>query len=326
MIRIHFTYRHVDGPWGGANNFIRALRAVLRQSGRFQPVDDAADDCDVIFMNQLGTGPAGKGHVVTLDEVRRFRAAGRRVVARAVNLNLHAFRHGPKNLVVGWWNDRQTIALLNMADLVVFQSAYQRAFFERAGYRGSRSVVIHNGAPREYWVDHPAPPSKDGPLRVVSSTASPRASKRHDLIARLSLCQGVEVTHLGAWPGKVHQARVRCLGMQGQQAMVTEFARSHAFLHAAVKDPCPNAVFEALCAGLPVVYNPGPGSSAEIVGRCGLPLLEHNVGGTVAQLRQQLPALRDAVLEDRARCSIEHAASRYAEAIECLLASPQITA
>jgi glycosyltransferase involved in cell wall biosynthesis len=326
MIRIHFTYRHVDGPWGGANNFIRALRTVLRQSGRFQPVDDATSDCEVVFMNQLGTGPAGNGRMVTLNEVRRYRASGRRVVARAVNLNLHAFRHGPRNLVVGWWKDSQTIALLNMADLVVFQSAYQRSFFERAGYRGSRSVVIHNGASTDFWVDHPAHPPNDGPLRIVSSTASPRASKRHDLIARLSLCEGVEVTHLGAWPENLPQANVRRLGMLGQQEMVAEFARSHAFLHTAVKDPCPNAVFEAMCAGLPVVYNPGPGSSGEIVGRCGLPLHETDVARTVTHLRQQLPALRDAVLQDRARCTIEHAASRYAEAIECLLASPRMAA
>lgn len=27
-IRNHFTYRHTDKPWGGANNFIRALNLV----------------------------------------------------------------------------------------------------------------------------------------------------------------------------------------------------------------------------------------------------------------------------------------------------------
>jgi glycosyltransferase involved in cell wall biosynthesis len=326
MIRIHFTYRHVDKPWGGANNFVRALRGALQESGEFTLVDDPEAASDIVFMNQLGTGPGGQGRTMTIEAVRRLRAAGRQIVVRAVNLNWHAFRLGPKNLTIGWWNDRKTVQLLNMADLVIFQSAYQQGVFVRAGYRGTRSVVIHNGAPRDFWIPEPAVLPIDGPLRIVSSTASARASKRHDLISRMSECDGVEVTHLGAWPESVPRQRVRCLGMLERSAMVQELSLNHAFLHTAVKDPCPNAVFEALCAGLPVIYNPGPGSSAEIVRGCGLPLVVDDPSATVEHLRNSLPALRTHLLAERGRCSIGYAAARYREEFERLLTMPRMAA
>lgn len=319
MIRVHFTYKHVDKPWGGANNFIRALRESMLADGRFALVDDPAQPCDIVFMNQLGTGPGGQGARLAPAVARRWQAEGRRIVVRAVNLNWHAFPLGPRNLTLGWWTDRQTIALLNLADLVVFQSDYQRSVFARAGYRGGAHVVIHNGAPAEFWVDRPNPPADGTVLRLISSTASPRATKRHDLLARLSTCDGVELSHLGAWPKDLDPGRVRRLGMLDRRGMTEALAAHHAFVHAAIKDPCPNAVFEALSAGLPVLYNPDTGSSAEIVGDCGLPLDERDLPGTVDRLRSRLDELRQVVLLQRGRAAIGHAAHRYCEAFERVL-------
>lgn len=316
MIRIHFTYRHVDKPWGGANNFIRALRAELQSSGNFVFTDSPNEPSDIVFMNQLGTGPGGSGKVYSLAEVKKLRGQGRRIVVRAVNLNRHAFRLGPRNVTLGWWCDRQTVALLNLADVAIFQSNYQRDFFRRAGYCSNSSEVIHNGAPPEFWVEQSASPPLDGPLRLVSSTASPRESKRHDLIARLSLCDGVEIRHLGAWPEGLSVDRVQLLGMLPREKMIKAMADCHYFLHAAIKDPCPNAVFEAVCAGLPAIYNPGPGSSAEIIGSCGLALNEANLARTVAEARDRFNDLRCTVLTDRARFAIGYAAARYRDVFE----------
>lgn len=322
MTKIHFTYRHIDKPWGGANNFIRALRDDLLQNGRFTVTDSIEDDCDILFMNQLGTGPGGEGKLMPISLVRRLVGTTgkekrmRRLVVRAVNLNRHAFPLGVRNLTVGWWRDHQAIALLNMADVAIFQSAYQREFFTHAGYRGGNDVVIHNGAAPAFWLKSPLHPPLEGPLRLVSSTASPRVTKRHDLIARISLLDRVEVTHFGAWPQGLDPNRVRLLGMQAKEKMIEVMSDCHYFLHPAVKDPCPNSIFEAVCAGLPVMFNPGPGSSSEILGHCGLALDEDDFVKTVATARRELPALRSNVLDGRYRFTVSHAASRYRSVFE----------
>ncbi len=325
MIRIHFTYRHVDKPWGGANNFIRALRSELSQDDSIQLVETPEAACDIVFMNQLGQGPRNNGQRYRLAQVQRWKAEGRRIVVRAVNLNRHAFRMGLRNLTLGWLQDRQTIALLNLADFVIFQSDYQRSFFVRAGYKGSQSCVIHNGASRAFWLNHPIAPPLADRLRLVSSTASPRETKRHDLIAKLSLYEGVEVTHLGAWPGALPSQRVRLLGKLSSEDMLSVFSGAHYFLHPAIHDPCPNAVFEAVCAGLPVIYNSGPGSSAEIVGSCGISLDENDLAATVQALRSRYPELRGEVLQDRQRFSIKRAISAYCNVFRSVIQAPYVT-
>ncbi len=87
--------------------------------------------------------------------------------------------------------------------------------------------------------------------------------------------------------------------------------KAHFFLHPALKDPCPNAVFEALCTGLPVIYNPGPGSSTEIVGDCGLPLDEGDLKSTTRLARLRYHELRDQVIKNRHRFAIDAATSGY---------------
>ncbi len=324
MTRIYFTYRHIDAPWGGANNFIRALHQHLREVGSFELVPSLDEPCDILFMNQLGTGPGGHGAMVSLRKIKRLleldasKGERRKLVVRAVNLNWHAFPIGLRNLTRGWWIDRQTIKLLNMADVAIFQSAYQRTFFERAGYQGGNSVVIHNGAAPTYWRDSVQSPALGDKLRLISSTAAPRATKRHDLIAKFSLLDGVEVLHLGAWPQGLDSGRVRLLGMLPRDEMVKVFADCHYFLHPAIKDPCPNSIFEAICAGMPVIYNPATGSSSEIVGACGIALDEEDLAGTIAAAREQLMRLRNTVIEKRVNYTIGRAADEYRAVFEKL--------
>lgn len=321
-MRVHITYRTTDAPWGGANNFIRALKAHLRAAGDVTLVDAPDGPLDVVFMNQLGQGPGADGRKLKLRAVDRLRErTGAAFVVRAVNLNRHAFRLGPRNLVRGWLEDRATIALLERADLAVFQSAYQREVFVRAGYRGGRSIIVHNGASPAFWITPTAvPPAADEPLRIVSAGTSDRASKRHDIIAAVSRLPGVEALHFGAWPERVDRGSVTLLGKRDHAAMAELYAGAHLFLHPAEKDPCPNAVFEAVCAGLPVLYNPARGSSREIVGDNGLALDLDDLATSVAQARRGLPELRARVLRARAHYRVERAAGAYLDAFRSIAA------
>lgn len=311
-MRVHVTYRTIDKPWGGANNFIRALKERLIATGDVELTDTLEEPCDLLFMNQLGQGPGAGGRKLSLSSVEAVRRRdGRRLVVRAVNLYRHAFRLGPRNLIKGTWEDRATIKLLEMADTAIFQSAYQRDVFRAAGYRGQKHVVIHNGADPAFWNDAPPARPGAGPLRLVSATTSDRASKRHDLIAAISRLPGVEVLHCGAWPKGLDPGEARLLGTRDRAEMAKLYADAHLFLHPAVKDPCPNAVFEAICVGLPVLYNRGLGSSREIVGDNGLALDLSDLDASLSAARDCLEALQQRVQASRAYYRIERATEAY---------------
>lgn len=312
--RIYFSYKHVDKPWGGANNFIRTLSAHLGADADWKLVASAIEQVDIMFMNQLGLGPGSSRRRLRIGEVKQLQRLDRRkIVVRAVNLYRHAFRMGPRNLVYGALEDLATLRLLGMADHVVFQSAYQREVFARAGYRGSSDVVIHNGADDVFWNERSPAPDEIS-LRIVSATASPRSTKRHDLILAISKVANVRVQHFGAWPEGLPSGDIELMGNCDAQTMAEHYSRAHLFLHPAIKDPCPNAIFEAICSGLPVLYNPGVGSSREIVGRNGIALDENNLAGSVSEARDRFSELKQNVYESRSYYHIERATKAYADA------------
>jgi glycosyltransferase involved in cell wall biosynthesis len=316
-VRICFSYKHIDAPWGGANNFIRALYQSMEVSEYFELVENIADDYDILFMNELGLGPVNGSSKMTLADVEKVRG-NKKVVVRAVNLLRHSQTLRPWNYLKAWLADRDVIQLLNMADFVVFQSDYQRSFFSHYGYEGKKNAIIHNGAPESFLDYTPRPPIEDGKVVLVSATASPRSTKRHDLIARMSEVENVEMIHFGRWPASIDKKKVILHSIVPHEDMAEVYRKAHFFFHPAVKDPCPNAVFEALCAGLPVIYHPGPGSSAEIVGNNGVPLDGRNFSGTVDSAMKNYKNLIGMVGETRPYYTVERAKNQYISVFKSL--------
>ncbi|UCC98751.1 MAG: glycosyltransferase family 4 protein [Phycisphaerales bacterium] len=318
-IRVYFNYKHVDEPWGGANNFIRALHNAMSRAGGFEFAESIEDSYDVLFLNQLSMGPASGSRISPLSRIRQARgdpSAGKRILVRAINLRRHS--HGPT--LRSWLRDISRNKLLNMADMVIFQSHYQKSFFTKYGYKGKHDAVIHNGADAAIFHDSGSA-VWDGKetLRMVSSSMSLHSIKRQDLIAKVSECEGVEVSHMGNWPDSVDSRKVKLLGVLGQKEGAAVLRRSHVLLHPAVKDVCPNVVFEAICCGLPVIYNDGAGSGAEIVAENGLPINEGSVEQIVGRLKDRYRQLKEHVRQTQRYYSIDRAVAQYIEVFSGLV-------
>lgn len=308
---MYFAHKYITRAWGGANNFIRALHEALQQTGQFEFAEDIEDDYDVLFLNEFKTGPRGSPNKITLQRIKkvyRDSSGGKKLVVRAVNLKRHSQRFGFRYI----FEDAAKIKLLNMADMVIFQSSYQKGFFTKYGYSGQRNVVIHNGADTSVFnEDGSVVWDGGGKLKIVSCSIAVRRTKHHDLIAKVSECDEIEVSHIGNWPGYIDKKNVKLFGVLERKDIAAVLKGSHVFLHPAVKDPCPNVVFEAICCGLPVIYNSGVGSSAEIVKDNGLPINEKNVEVTIWQVKDCYHKLKENVKQTRSYYSINRAANEY---------------
>ena len=320
--RIFFTYKHISEPWGGTNNFVRSLHSEIINQGDFEFAGSLEDDYDIVFMNQLALGPGNGSRKIELDRIKTIKnwarqcGSPRRLIVRAVNLKQHSDRPGIRaylSYLSRRAQDGEIIDLLHLADLVIFQSNYQKSVFSKYGYRGTKDTVIHNGADHAFLghAIHPKPMSRT--IRFVSSGTN-RFSKRHDLIAALSEIPGVEVIHLGGWPDNVRTRKVVCKGMVTSKEMVEVYRDAHYFFFPAVLDMCPNSVVEAISVGLPVIYNPGPGSSREIVGDNGMSLDEDDLAATVEEARDRYASLVDNVRKNQGYYSITRASSEYLKA------------
>jgi glycosyltransferase involved in cell wall biosynthesis len=325
-IRIYFDYRVVDGPWGGANTFLTQLRAAVNRAPDFEMVESPHERLDLVFLNQLYRGPGRakwSRRFTRGTEIERWKRTGRhgrwasswlvkrhpgpRFVCRLVNLERHAYGRSSSR-------DTSLLSALRWTDVDVFQSEYLRHVFQQSGYSKPNSVVIHNGADTAVFTIGARPGWTAGQaLRLVSCTFATRASKRFDLIAAASRTAGVEVRHIGRWPSDIDPGRVIMLGMLDPAAIAAVHRDwADAFLHPAERDICPNAVVEAMCAGLPVIFHP-VGGTAELVGAGGVSVDESDVASSLDQLRATYDACRQHVLAARPGLSAEVAAARYLE-------------
>jgi len=311
-IRICFPYTHTDAPVDGSNTFTRALREYVSRAPGFTIVDNLHDDYDVLFMNQLNRSP-GSPHPFSEIRTKLSGVKRKKVVVRAINLCRNYQRRDPIRYLRDYMHDRAALALLNMADFVIFQSSYQKDFFDRFGYKGKNHTVIHNGA-ASVFLNVPGGAKRLGAtddLILVSSAMATKGVKRQDVLAALSLVPDVKVIHSGVWPEDLDRGKVELAGILSHDEMARLYESGHYFLHPAVRDICPNSLMEGLCAGLPAIYNPGLGSGSELVGKFGIALDENDLQGTVARARKRYERLATALAADRHYYSIERAAPSY---------------
>lgn len=313
-MKIYMTYKTVEQPWGGANSFLRALKESISRSGDITFVDDVAK-ADIIFMNQISSGPGNGSKIITPNYVNVLRRKNpkAKLVVRAVNLESHAYGSASIKYYIGkgFRNDRYTKKILRMADFVIYQSAYQKSFFQQAGFSAKNSYIIHNGAAAIFGSKIARPTTCDNTLILLSSAVAGRHTKRFDLIANISKISGVKVCHAGSWPDNVPQGNVELCGKLTHEDLIRRMESAHYMLHPAIKDPCPNALIEGLCAGLPALYNPGPGTGAELAGEYGVSIDEKDLEASIASAKNSYTNLNEKLSKNRMQFSIEYAADLY---------------
>jgi glycosyltransferase involved in cell wall biosynthesis len=320
--KIFFAYKHTNKPWGGANNFIRALYGGMINNPDFIIHHDINFDSDILFFSQLSCGPGnverGSKRLYSLTEVKNLKNKSKAsLVVRAVNLNINSSQlKSLKSILLyiksGLLLDISTIRLVNLADFVIFQSEFQRSFFRRWGYRGRKNTVIHNGASPVFENNEFSIKEAHSPLLMVSNS-NHKAFKKHEIVAKMSLIDGVKVIHVGNWSNKIKNHRVDIRGTLTHEELVNIYKDADYLLHPAIADPCPNSVIEALHFGLPVIYNSKEGSSEEIVRGNGIAINEEDLQKTVKVAREKIVSLKQKLASGRDYYSIKSAVSMYVE-------------
>ncbi len=321
MMRLHVAYETTPGPWGGSNSFIRALVKDLRT----RPVRlvAAPEGADVVLLNGAYGGP---GRLTDLRTVANLKRWGRvstlsRLLRGAVKppkvvLRLDGLRSDYAGVDTPM--DAAQLALLPLADRVVFQSRYSLDAFARAGYAGGRHDIVPNGVDLEVF--HARGRARwDGvrPLRVLASSWSANPAKGHETIAAFSALPGVETTFIGRWAPGVDARNVRIQPPLAHDELAARYREADAFLFPARSEACPNAVLEALASGLPVWYA-ASGGTRELAEGYGVELTGDHAAD-LARMRDGHASLQDAVLRDAGRWSVARAGSAYLDVFQEVL-------
>lgn len=233
-------HRFQKAPFGGANQFLVALRGELERR-KFRVAGNLI-------------GPQTRAALLNAfafdaDRLRRMRHSGCRIVHRI---------DGP----VGRYRGQDAtidhhIASLNMefAAATVFQSQYSLAAHREIGLAFTSPIVIPNAVdPTLFHAQGRRGFDPDRKIRLVSTSWSDNPGKgasTYKWIEDHLDWSRFEYTFIGRTP--VPFDRIRTVPPLSSQALSDELRAHDIYLTASRNDPCSNALLEALACGLPAL-------------------------------------------------------------------------
>lgn len=284
-MKINILVRFIDGPWGGGNQFLKALRDQLVKRGVYV---ENPYDADVILFNSY---PSNDEEF--FDKVHDLVLSGKTVVHRV---------DGPISIVRG--RDQiidKMIAYFNSsyAQGTVFQSVWSRDNCKQMGIGNTLHEIIINNASDSKLFYPSVNRSTSDKLRIVATSWSSNPKKGFEVYKFLDEnlnFDRFEMTFIGntelCFKNIVHV-------MPLESKDLADKLREHdIYITASIDDPCSNSLIEAMQCGLPVVVR-NSGGHPELMKDAGLIFVDtkdvisviERVANSLENYRQRLPKI-----------------------------------
>jgi len=251
-IRVHILFAFRDGPWGGSNQFLTALRDGFISTGNWANSPDSADVILFDSFNQAREALFWKRRLPQTSFVHRIDGPVSGYRGRDKYLDYLIYRLSAR-----------------VAEGVVFQSEFSRQANLAMGMPKPRySTVIHN-APQAFFMRRTSRQNEDL-IRIVTTSWSANWNKGFDILDFLDRHMNFSrysLTFIGNSPLRFRN--IRHLPPQSPFALAQILPDYDIYLAASRHDPCSNALCEALAVGLPAVALRS-GGHPELVGQGGV--------------------------------------------------------
>mgnify|MGYP003113731637 CR=1 FL=1 len=253
-MKIFITNKLIDGPTGGGNQFLKALKSQFAKKGLC--TEDPLQ-ADVVLFNSHQN----------LELVHQIKEVNQKA----------KFVHrldGPMRLYNNMSDQRDYVAYqmnTDYADAVVFQSEWSKQANIKLGLdiSGKKDTVIHN-APDPGIFYPSSKKQKNDKIRLIASSWSDNIRKgffTYKYLDETLDFDKYEFFFMGRSP--VGFKNIVSLGALSSHEVANELRKSDIFITASENDPCSNSLIEALSCGIPALALKS-GGHLELVGQNGL--------------------------------------------------------
>lgn len=291
MPKINFLFGFREGPWGGGNQFMSALRRYFIRNGVYADADAA----DVYIINS---------HHELIGAAETKRRYPRKIFMQRVD--------GPARLYNSEADNRDSLTSLAnrlIADATIFQSRWSRLENKKMGFgQNAFEEVIMNAPDPEVFRKPSLRKTPGSRPRLIAASWSANPRKGFDTYAWMDEhleFEKYEMVFVGN--SSVSFKNIRQLPPLASGELADELKKSDLLIFASEKEACSNLLLEALHCGVPCIAFNGS-SNPDVVGK----------GGELFNTPEEIPALIDKVFSEYDRYvdgielpGIDEVGSRY---------------
>lgn len=253
-MKIHILVKLTSNPWGGANQFLKALKERFENMNVYT---ENVEEADIILFNSHHH----LKEVFTLKKKYPQKAFIHRV-------------DGPIYLIRGFdlWIDKILYSTNDsIAEGTIFQSAWSMKQNKRLGMKQNKFETTIINAPNPDLFNHNKPRKlkKGKKVSIVITSWSSHKNKGFPIYEYLDNhldFKKYAVTFVGNSP--VEFKHIKQIKPQASKQLARTIKQHDIFITASKNDPCSNSLIEALHCGLPVVVN-NDGGHPEITQKAG---------------------------------------------------------
>ncbi len=289
---VYISYQVVDGPWGGGNQFLKALSRHLQLSGQF-------------------TNKPGKATHILFNSHHHLEEIVKLKQSYPDKIYVHRI-DGPIHLIRG--DDMQVDkeifeANRRLAGVSVFQSEWSLSQSLKLGFDPVKPIVIPNAVDAIIFNSMDRKEfSANRKVKLISTSWSDNPGKGGPIYKWLDEnlnWNKLEYTFVGRCSEQLDN--IQAIEPVPSEELADLLRKHDIYITASDNDPCSNALIEALSTGLPAIYF-NRGGHPEIAGD----------GGLKFEQKEEIPQLIESIVnnyqdfQDRISVStMDHVASRY---------------
>jgi len=275
-MKIHILYPFKEGPWGGANQFLKAIKAYLEKKGCYENNPKKAD---IILFN--GSPSALLLLIKDLYKLKKLNPT--KLIFVRLDGPIFLIRDNDLEIDQAFYDLNNATA-----DGMIFQSDWskEKNFSQGMGENSFESTIINAPNPNIFNKNNKKLFDDNKKIRLVATSWSSNIKKGFAtykwLDDNLDFSR-YEMRFIGNSPRIF--TNIKHIPPLETTQLAQELKNSDIFITASQKDPCSNSLIEALHCGLPAIVLKD-GGHPELLGN----------GGEVFTNAEEIPALLDKIV------------------------------
>lgn len=260
-MKLYVNRSPISGPYGGGNQFVKAIHKLLPDMGHeLLTIDNLTTVPDVVLIAGIAD-EMGSASVEQLVQYKMFMQA-KKDVKLVIRVNENDARKRTTHV------DDMLLKLSGYVDGTVFVSNWLKDYFVERGWKDSNTTVIVNGVDAEVF-KHGAKIDNGGKVNIVSCHWSDNYMKGQDYTEWLDDFVGKNsdqftFTFIGRTQAQLKNSKL-IRPMSGKR-LGEELGKYDVCINASRFDPGPNGVIEPISCGLHTYVHKDGGGAVEFAG------------------------------------------------------------